>query len=227
MSGRSRLLTQNETGVALDTGEDLGLLDSPCADIREGLVANRRLLGSTRNSPARLGDLLLELLNEGRLDGGALMSADSDSKQRQTGRGAAARHRLVAGYARTEHAPPLPTLGRLAQFPKPPTHLKVDLCERGRCENERACTRSGKSVLWPHCDAGSCLLIVVGKRGSARRERRRTRESFDVKMRRMRWKETEMTTRRHYLTARRALSTWRPRWSEYPFYFPRPIRFRI
>lgn len=66
---RSRL-TQNQTRVPLNPRKHLGLLDRPSPDIRKRLVADGSLLGGARNRPARLRDLLLELLDKRRLDRG-------------------------------------------------------------------------------------------------------------------------------------------------------------
>ena len=76
------LLTEDKTGVTLDAGQDLGLLDGPGADVRERLVADGRLLRGARDGPARVGDLLLELLDEGGLDGGRLQDVSAHSISR-------------------------------------------------------------------------------------------------------------------------------------------------
>jgi len=61
---KERKLTQHQTGITLDSREDLWFLDTPSSDIGEDLITDRSLLGSSRDSPAGLGDLLLELLNK-------------------------------------------------------------------------------------------------------------------------------------------------------------------
>jgi len=78
-------LTQDKTGVALDTWKDLWLLNSPSSNIREDLVSHRSLFGSSGNSPSRLRNLLLELLNERRLDACGLKLAAVPGKLNKSG----------------------------------------------------------------------------------------------------------------------------------------------
>jgi hypothetical protein len=86
MSDVMLVLTQHKTQVALETGEDLGLLDRPGADVGHGLVADGGLLGRARHGPARLGDLRLEeLLNKRRLEvRGLCVSGARQWNQRST-----------------------------------------------------------------------------------------------------------------------------------------------
>lgn len=64
--------TQNETLVTRDTGVNLGFLNLPLTHIREDLVADGGLFGSSRDGPSRVGDRLDELLDEGRGERGGL-----------------------------------------------------------------------------------------------------------------------------------------------------------
>lgn len=66
--------TQNEALVTRDTGVNLGFLNLPLTDIREDLVADGGLFGSSRDSPSRVRDRLDELLDEGRGKRGGLKS---------------------------------------------------------------------------------------------------------------------------------------------------------
>ena len=64
--------TQDKTGIAWNPWEYLRLLDRPSTNIGHGLITNWGLLGSSRNGPSRLRNLLLELLDEWGFDAGGL-----------------------------------------------------------------------------------------------------------------------------------------------------------